>query len=114
MASQFPVPWEGKSGSAECSAGVLGKNAMRVTNFTCASPLKVATLRGLPATPPPAVGLPGAAAAAPTDVSKLSTNRGEEQRKAQPAHAATGPGRNDPCPCGSGKKYKKCHGAGAA
>ncbi|MEO6326993.1 MAG: preprotein translocase subunit SecA [Thermoanaerobaculia bacterium] len=27
--------------------------------------------------------------------------------------AATGPkvGRNDPCPCGSGKKYKKCHGA---
>ena len=28
--------------------------------------------------------------------------------------AATVPevGRNDPCPCGSGKKYKKCHGAG--
>lgn len=23
------------------------------------------------------------------------------------AHAATG--RNDPCPCGSGKKYKHCH-----
>ncbi|MBW8866621.1 MAG: SEC-C domain-containing protein [Acidobacteria bacterium] len=22
-------------------------------------------------------------------------------------------GRNDPCPCGSGKKYKKCHGAAA-
>ncbi len=22
------------------------------------------------------------------------------------------PGRDDPCPCGSGKKYKKCHGAG--
>jgi len=22
-------------------------------------------------------------------------------------------GRNDPCPCGSGKKYKKCHGVGA-
>jgi preprotein translocase subunit SecA len=21
------------------------------------------------------------------------------------------PGRNDPCPCGSGKKYKRCHGA---
>ncbi|HMM34154.1 MAG TPA: preprotein translocase subunit SecA [Thermoanaerobaculia bacterium] len=29
---------------------------------------------------------------------------------------ATGPkvGRNDPCPCGSGKKYKKCHGASSA
>jgi preprotein translocase subunit SecA len=23
-------------------------------------------------------------------------------------------GRNEPCPCGSGKKYKKCHGANAA
>lgn len=21
------------------------------------------------------------------------------------------PGRNDPCPCGSGRKFKKCHGA---
>jgi hypothetical protein len=29
---------------------------------------------------------------------------------AQPVKAAA-PGRNDPCPCGSGKKYKKCHGA---
>ncbi|MCB9562921.1 MAG: SEC-C domain-containing protein [Kofleriaceae bacterium] len=26
--------------------------------------------------------------------------------------AAAPPGRNDPCPCGSGKKYKRCHGAG--
>jgi uncharacterized protein YecA (UPF0149 family) len=23
-------------------------------------------------------------------------------------------GRNDPCPCGSGKKYKKCHGQALA
>ena len=23
-------------------------------------------------------------------------------------------GRNDPCPCGSGKKYKQCHGRGVA
>jgi hypothetical protein len=27
-----------------------------------------------------------------------------------PKTAAAPPGRNDPCPCGSGKKYKKCHG----
>jgi preprotein translocase subunit SecA len=40
----------------------------------------------------------------------------------QPRGAASAPagtdwttvGRNDPCPCGSGKKYKKCHGAGSA
>jgi preprotein translocase subunit SecA len=32
------------------------------------------------------------------------------------APVAAGPkiGRNDPCPCGSGKKYKQCHGKGAA
>ena len=29
----------------------------------------------------------------------------------EPAAPAKEPGRNDPCPCGSGKKYKKCHGA---
>ncbi len=28
-----------------------------------------------------------------------------------PRHVQATPGRNDPCPCGSGKKYKKCHGA---
>jgi len=30
----------------------------------------------------------------------------------QTRRAEKTPGRNDPCPCGSGKKYKKCHGAG--
>jgi len=29
-----------------------------------------------------------------------------------PVRKSPEPGRNDPCPCGSGKKYKKCHGAG--
>jgi preprotein translocase subunit SecA len=28
-------------------------------------------------------------------------------------HAAPKVGRNDPCPCGSGRKYKHCHGATA-
>ena len=31
--------------------------------------------------------------------------------KRAPLRAADTPGRNDPCPCGSGRKYKKCHGA---
>jgi preprotein translocase subunit SecA len=30
-----------------------------------------------------------------------------------PAQSGAKVGRNDPCPCGSGKKYKKCHGANA-
>ncbi|MDH4086787.1 MAG: preprotein translocase subunit SecA, partial [Nitrospira sp.] len=43
---------------------------------------------------------------------KLTLNRGDEPITAQaPAQRAENKvGRNDPCPCGSGKKYKKCHG----
>jgi preprotein translocase subunit SecA len=33
-----------------------------------------------------------------------------EATKQQPIHVQPTVGRNDPCPCGSGKKYKKCHG----
>ncbi len=35
-----------------------------------------------------------------------------ERQKRQPIVADKMPGRNDPCPCGSGKKFKNCHGAG--
>ncbi|TKS59342.1 MAG: preprotein translocase subunit SecA [Nitrospira sp.] len=43
---------------------------------------------------------------------KLTLNRGEEPVAAQTVHRADDKvGRNAPCPCGSGKKYKKCHGA---
>jgi uncharacterized protein len=31
--------------------------------------------------------------------------------RTDPLRKAAEPGRNDPCPCGSGKKFKKCHGA---
>ena len=50
----------------------------------------------------------------PTDVSRLATNRGDEEGPParKPVHVEHTVGRNDPCPCGSGKKYKKCHGAG--
>jgi preprotein translocase subunit SecA len=34
----------------------------------------------------------------------------EAAKKAQPARAAAKVGRNEPCPCGSGRKYKHCHG----
>jgi preprotein translocase subunit SecA len=35
-----------------------------------------------------------------------------EQQKATPVRVENKIGRNDPCPCGSGKKYKNCHGVG--
>jgi uncharacterized protein len=51
----------------------------------------------------------GAAIWAVYDLRQLWQSLGPrvETVRKQPA-----PGRNDPCPCGSGKKYKKCHGAG--
>src|SRR5579859_6215923 len=53
-------------------------------------------------------------------VKRLSSRRNAPSRgngRASAAAQASRPsspariGRNDPCPCGSGKKYKKCHGA---
>jgi len=35
----------------------------------------------------------------------------EKTPKVEPIKSKAEPGRNDPCPCGSGKKFKKCHGA---
>jgi len=59
-------------------------------------------------------------------VSAVSSTAGQQQRaangqpippqgpppKQEPVKAEVKVGRNDPCPCGSGKKYKACHGAG--
>jgi preprotein translocase subunit SecA len=75
-----------------------------------------------PSETPAAPRRPAAAVApAPRAVGPVSDPR---RAAAAPAPAPTGGaggdagrtakvGRNDPCPCGSGKKYKKCHGAAA-
>ncbi|MBP3563118.1 MAG: preprotein translocase subunit SecA [Bacteroidales bacterium] len=44
-----------------------------------------------------------------TSRTDLVTNAGEPKSNA-PVHVEKQVGRNDPCPCGSGKKYKNCHG----
>lgn len=42
---------------------------------------------------------------------QASSDASEPQKvKTQPFRAETKVGRNDPCPCGSGKKFKNCHG----
>ena len=51
------------------------------------------------------------------DMSNMRTQRNDlttngEQKARTPIHVDKKIGRNDPCPCGSGKKYKNCHGAG--
>lgn len=59
-----------------------------------------------------------------TDMSRMKVSRSEEEdqknsaqanqtqekERPQPVHVEKKIGRNDPCPCGSGKKYKNCHG----
>lgn len=53
-----------------------------------------------------------------TDLSKMRTGRSDiptpqanqEPRKVEPVKVAPKVGRNDICPCGSGKKFKNCHG----
>ena len=62
-----------------------------------------------------------------TDYSKYRTEKEEANRKSDSSHQNSGAqdtrerkmepvrvekrvGRNDPCPCGSGKKFKSCHG----
>jgi preprotein translocase subunit SecA len=63
-----------------------------------------------PKEPVSTVGVNPMARVASPSPSELVTNRGEARRPQQAAVAAE-VGRNEPCPCGSGKKYKKCHGA---
>ena len=40
-------------------------------------------------------------------------NSRQQPQKVMPVHVDKKVGRNDPCPCGSGKKYKNCHGRDA-
>ena len=53
-----------------------------------------------------------------TDMSQMQTSRtdlvtnGGEPKSNAPVHVEKQVGRNDPCPCGSGKKFKNCHGKG--
>ena len=57
---------------------------------------------------------------AKVDVNKLQASRmqaaaqagQQDKQKPMPVHVEKKVGRNDPCPCGSGKKYKQCHGKG--
>ena len=51
------------------------------------------------------------------DMSRYQTSRSDlvtngEKKANAPVKVDKHVGRNDPCPCGSGKKYKNCHGKG--
>ena len=48
-----------------------------------------------------------------SDIQRAGNKDTREQQVTQPIHVEKTVGRNDPCPCGSGKKYKNCHGKNA-
>ena len=56
----------------------------------------------------------GIGGSVPEKRAPMQTNQGDAPQKPQPVHVEKKVGRNDPCPCGSGKKYKNCHGKGVA
>ncbi|WP_312129536.1 preprotein translocase subunit SecA [Diaphorobacter nitroreducens] len=54
-------------------------------------------------------GISNVTYSSPTETGEVETVA-DAATAAQPAAAGVRVGRNDPCPCGSGKKYKQCHG----
>jgi preprotein translocase subunit SecA len=55
-------------------------------------------------------GTGGGPAGKASDVVSEAASAAEAQAKAKPVRTGPKVGRNDPCPCGSGKKYKQCCG----
>ena len=79
---------------ADEAAGSISQQAERVSNVTYTAPSETGEAQTLPQTPADSARTVAGAAGA-------GLAAGEVPRV----------GRNDPCPCGSGKRYKNCHGA---
>ncbi len=86
---------------------MLGTINKDITSFLCKASLPIAEQQQVKETDLPK-----------TDNKGITTSRKEETQannpsapqKVQPVHVEKKVGRNEPCPCGSGKKYKNCHG----
>ena len=103
----------GMSGPVEPGAGAAGGTAPG----RGAAPVPDGTPAEAPAAAPAfsATGVAASAAVqelAPDDTAARAALRaGQRPRRTDaPATATKTPGRNEPCPCGSGRKYKKCCG----
>ena len=90
---------------------MLGGINKDITSFLCRATLPIAEQQQVKETDLPK-----------TDNKGITTSRKEETKpnnpsepqKIQPVHVEKKVGRNEPCPCGSGKKYKNCHGKNEA
>jgi preprotein translocase subunit SecA len=82
-------------------------------------PAQAETAEGEAGAPPPPrrapVAMPSRRAPANVNYSYgAAASGGQDGKVEQVQRSQPKVGRNDPCPCGSGKKYKKCHGEGGA
>jgi hypothetical protein len=96
------VVLSGPAPSAPGATGVLGPRLASPPPPPCKNPAPTISPK-LPAT--------ASAASSPAVTAKASGNGPAPNAPSSTSNARLG--RNDPCPCGSGKKYKKCHGVAA-
>ncbi|MEZ5065240.1 MAG: preprotein translocase subunit SecA [bacterium] len=97
-----PAPGPDTVAAPEQRAALVGAGA---PSAALPPPPRTVAHRGAGATLPPPPGMP----AAPMPAARPAAPRGVSSG----AGSTPEVGRNDPCPCGSGKKYKKCHGRNA-
>ena len=101
-ARQMQKQAQGDNVSSKALMQALGSGMSDLTGLKFSAPAK----EGAEHTESPIMqsanttGLPGVAQTATQSIASDDRNRFEGEKV----------GRNDPCPCGSGKKYKKCHG----
>jgi len=97
---------------------MLGDVGKEITQFLMKGNLPTQTQEQ----PQAAIAPKAAPVVAPRPAPQLQTSRREasemintnaEAQRSTPVKAEPKVGRNDSCPCGSGKKYKNCHGQGA-
>lgn len=100
--------------SFELFKQLITRLSRNVTSFLSRSNLPVAesgTQRPMPANAPKQVQQQLKTSRSDMYTSSSTADTREETPKPQPVRVELKVGRNEPCPCGSGKKYKNCHGA---
>jgi uncharacterized protein len=108
----FEADWSGQRMSRDeqmALADAVERIAALLATADAASTAATARRRGGPRSPTREVLVDDACFA----VQDLRLLWLEHASRPQPRRVEVLPGRNDPCPCGSGRKFKKCHGAAA-
>lgn len=98
---------EAESYADQVGCSLSGLIGVALRDYLDARRVSAAAAASPPPTPAPAIEAPPA----PAVVARQAV-RGRSSGWEVPSGPVREPRFNDPCPCGSGKKYGKCHGAG--